>query len=157
MRRWLDAEAASEGGLRVHFPIEIRWTCGDDIWLSPSYGRETTYIGVVTYRYVGPRRIQKSRLEDVADPFVYRPYGLPVPYRQFHEKFAALLASYDGRPHWAKQHALKPNDIKAMYPKIDDYRRVIQRVDPDGIMRSEYVRRHIEGEDVAERLFKRRP
>lgn len=50
MRRWLDAEATAPDGLRVHFPVEIRWSAADDIWLSPSYGRETTWIGVVTYR-----------------------------------------------------------------------------------------------------------
>jgi L-gulonolactone oxidase len=52
MRDWLDKEELDPNGLRVHFPIEIRWSCEDDIWLSPSYGRETTWIGVVTYRYV---------------------------------------------------------------------------------------------------------
>lgn len=52
MRQWLDAEAAAPNGLRVHFPVEIRWSAADDIWLSPSYGRETTWIGVVTYRSV---------------------------------------------------------------------------------------------------------
>jgi L-gulonolactone oxidase len=33
-----------------HFPIEVRWSREDDIWLSPSYGRETVWIGIVTYR-----------------------------------------------------------------------------------------------------------
>lgn len=134
MRSWLAAEAAAHDGLRIHFPVEIRWTCEDDIWLSPSYGRETTWIGFVTYR----------------------PYGLHMPYRQIHEKFAALLASHGGRPHWAKQHALKPRDLEALYPKFADFRRVIRRVDPDGLMRSEYVRRHLEGENIAERMFKGR-
>ncbi|WVQ85003.1 hypothetical protein IAT38_007167 [Cryptococcus sp. DSM 104549] len=134
MRRWLDREAADADGLRIHFPIEIRWSCADDIWLSPSYGRDTCWIGVVTYR----------------------PYGLAVPYRKFHEKFAALLASHGGRPHWAKQHALGPKQLGALYPKFEDFRQVLYRVDPKGIMRSENVRRHIDGEDVPERMFKTR-
>jgi L-gulonolactone oxidase len=50
MREWLDKEASDPKGLRVHFPIEIRWSSADDIYLSPSYGRETCWIGVVTYR-----------------------------------------------------------------------------------------------------------
>ncbi|WWD18677.1 hypothetical protein CI109_103131 [Kwoniella shandongensis] len=134
MKVWLDAEAASSGGLRVHFPIEIRWSKEDDIWLSPSYGRETCWIGVVTYR----------------------PYGLAVPYRDFHTKFASLLASHGGRPHWAKQHTLRPKDIEALYPKFNDFVDVIKRVDPQGVLRSEYVRRHIEGEDLGDRMFKAR-
>ena len=85
-----------------------------------------------------------------------RPYGLPVPYRKFHERFASLLASHGGRPHWAKQHALKPKDVEMLYPKFNDFKQLLERVDPEGVMRSEYVRRHIEGEDVEERLFKKR-
>lgn len=50
MREWLAKEAADPKGLRVHFPVEVRWSTSDDIWLSPSYGRETTWIGVVSYR-----------------------------------------------------------------------------------------------------------
>jgi len=51
---------------------------------------------------------------------------------------------------------MKPKEIEAMYPKFNDFKDVIQRVDPEGIMRSEYVRRHIEGEDLEERMFKNR-
>lgn len=52
MHTWLAGEAADPNGIRVHFPIEIRWTSDDDIWLSPSYGRQTVYIGIVQYRCV---------------------------------------------------------------------------------------------------------
>jgi len=85
-----------------------------------------------------------------------RPYGFPVPYRKFQERFANILASHGGRPHWAKQHALKPKDIEALYPKFADYRSVIERVDPAGTFRSEYVRRHLDGENISDRCFKRR-
>ncbi|WVR06534.1 hypothetical protein IAU60_003565 [Kwoniella sp. DSM 27419] len=134
LRVWLDEEAAASGGLKAHFPLEIRWTAEDDIYLSPSYGRETCWIGVVTYR----------------------PYGLAVPYRKFHEKFASILASHGGRPHWAKQHSLRPKELEALYPKFSEFRAVLDRVDPDGIMRSENVRRHIDGEDLPDRMFKAR-
>lgn len=50
LREWLDREAADPKGLRAHFPLEIRWSCADDIFLSPSSGRETTWIGIVSYR-----------------------------------------------------------------------------------------------------------
>jgi hypothetical protein len=50
LREWLDQEAADPKGLRAHFPLEIRWSCADDIYLSPSSGRETTWIGIVSYR-----------------------------------------------------------------------------------------------------------
>lgn len=52
MKVWLDKEAADPKGLRAHFPIEIRWSCADEIWLSPSQGKETCWIGLVTFRYI---------------------------------------------------------------------------------------------------------
>ena len=85
-----------------------------------------------------------------------RPYGLPVPSRKFQERCAEILAAHQGRPHWAKQHTLKPKQLESLYPKFTDYRAVLNRVDPNGILRSEYVRRHIEGEDIADRFFKKR-
>lgn len=30
---------------KVHFPVEVRFVRGDDIWLSPSYGGDRVYIG----------------------------------------------------------------------------------------------------------------
>ncbi|KIR27416.1 D-arabinono-1,4-lactone oxidase [Cryptococcus deuterogattii 99/473] len=134
MKKWLDREAADPAGLRVHFPIEIRWSCSDDIWLSPSYGRDTCWIGVVTYR----------------------PYGLSVPYREFQDKFSSLLQSYGGRPHWAKQHVLGPKTLEVIYPKFKDFQQVLRRVDPNGVLLSENVRRHVEGENIPHRMFERR-
>lgn len=39
-----------EKGLKVHFPIEIRFVKKDDIWLSPAYGVDSCYIGIIMYR-----------------------------------------------------------------------------------------------------------
>ncbi|ORX37208.1 D-arabinono-1,4-lactone oxidase [Kockovaella imperatae] len=134
LRSWLQEEAERRNGIRVHFPIEIRWSCADDIWLSPSVDRDTTWIGVVTYR----------------------PYGLPVPYRQFQKRFSSICADHGGRPHWAKQHSLEPKSIENLYPNFSQYLQVLNRVDPQGILRSEYVKRHIEGVPISGRMFKKR-
>src|SRR3546814_14545474 len=32
--------------IQVHFPVEYRYVKGDDIWLSPFYGRDTAAISV---------------------------------------------------------------------------------------------------------------
>lgn len=39
-----------EAGLKVHFPIEIRFVKKDDVWLSPAYGVDSCYIGIIMYR-----------------------------------------------------------------------------------------------------------
>ena len=52
LRDWLQREHADPEGLRPHFPIEIRFSDTDDIWLSPRFGRKTTWIGLIQYKYV---------------------------------------------------------------------------------------------------------
>lgn len=51
-RAWIDSELADLNGIRPHFPIEIRFTEADDIWLSPGYGERMCWIGIVQYKYV---------------------------------------------------------------------------------------------------------
>lgn len=138
MRDWLNVEHASPHGARLHWPVEIRVGAPDGVWLSTSYGRATTYIGVV----------------------LYRPYGANVPYRTAFAKFDALMRHYAGRPHWAKQHPLSPVDLAKLYPHFDDWRRVRDEADPDQVFVNPYLRRHVLGEEVNDtispRVFKAR-
>ncbi|KAH8101328.1 L-gulonolactone/D-arabinono-1,4-lactone oxidase [Cristinia sonorae] len=138
IRRWLDSEQSDPHGLRPHFPIEVRFSDGDDIWLSPSHGQKTTWIGLIQYK----------------------PYGLNVPYRKLFEHFEDLVSRHGGRPHWAKAHRLRPDDLRKHYPRFDAFVRVLETVDPNGMFRNPYVDRHIfgkEGEKYGERVFKALP
>ncbi|KAI5453970.1 D-arabinono-1,4-lactone oxidase [Naganishia albida] len=120
LRDWLTSEEADPKGQRVHFPIEIRFTAPDDIWLSPCYGRQTTYIGIVQYR----------------------PYRKSVPYEQIFDKFSHIMAEHDGRPHWAKQHGFTADTLRQTYEKYDDFFQVVRQADPEGRWRCGYTQRH---------------
>jgi L-gulonolactone oxidase len=48
----MNAEAADPKGIRPHFPFELRFSAADDIWLSPSCGQETCWIGIAQYKCV---------------------------------------------------------------------------------------------------------
>ncbi|CAG2109865.1 unnamed protein product, partial [Medioppia subpectinata] len=37
----------------VHFPVEVRFVKEDDIYLSPAYGRDSTFINIIMYRPYG--------------------------------------------------------------------------------------------------------
>lgn len=90
--------------------------------------------------------------------FFCRPYGLNVPYRTLFERFEAILARHEGRPHWAKSHPLRRADLRRLYSRFDDFVRVLEDVDPTGLFRNEYVERHLfdkDGPQYDARVFKR--
>ncbi|OBZ89695.1 L-gulonolactone oxidase [Choanephora cucurbitarum] len=126
---WKDAPAAlrkldkfiSDNDLKVHFPVEIRFVDEDDVWMSPAYGRKTCYIGVI----------------------MYRPYGKPVPYKKYWKGYEDIMREYNGRPHWAKAHGQGIKELEASFPKFQDFLRVRQQVDPQGMFLNNYLRRHV--------------
>ncbi|KAI0717744.1 L-gulonolactone/D-arabinono-1,4-lactone oxidase [Cerioporus squamosus] len=135
LRDWLDGEFADPSGLRPHCPLEIRFSDKDDIWLSPSYGQRTCWIGIVQYK----------------------PYGLNVPYQKLFSRFEQILIRHGGRPHWAKTHPFGPEELRKHYEHFDDFVRVLEEVDAHGMFRNPYVERHIfgkKGPEYGQRVFK---
>ncbi|KAG8807645.1 D-arabinono-1,4-lactone oxidase [Serendipita sp. 399] len=124
LKEWLKTEPYSPNGTYPNFPIELRFSAPDDIWLSPAFGRRTCWIGIIQFK----------------------PYGLPVRYQELFRRFEEIMTSFEGRPHWAKPHHLGPPQLRQLYPHFDDFVRVVERVDPMGMLRNENVRRHILGE-----------
>ncbi|KAF7297155.1 FAD-binding PCMH-type domain-containing protein [Mycena indigotica] len=130
---WLKNEQDRSMGERPHFPIEIRWSAGDDLWLSPANGgKETCWIGIVQFK----------------------PYNLPTRYRSMFAEFERVLAAHGGRPHWAKAHHLNSSQLRALYPDLGRFLEVVQKVDPDGLFRNEYIERHLLGHVSNGREFK---
>lgn len=64
---------------------------------------------------------------------------------------------YDGRPHWAKDHSFRSEGLRGLYPRFDEFMKLIRRMDPHGIFRNEYVQRHFFDMNVNPRIFKERP
>ncbi|SGY55537.1 BQ5605_C006g04042 [Microbotryum silenes-dioicae] len=120
-------------GLRSHFPIEIRYTAADEVWLSPTYGQRATYIGAIQYR----------------------PFNLPVPYKKLFKAFENILLQHGGRPHWAKSHTVGTRGLEKLYPKLGDFLNVRERVDPKGVLLNAYTRRHLLGQVGEEVDFKK--
>lgn len=99
----------------VTFPLEVRFLAADDVWLSGSYGRDTAYIAVHQY-----------------------PRG---PYEDLFARFEQVVAAYDGRPHWGKMHRLDAARLERVHPRLAQFRRVRDRLDPARVMANPHLDR----------------
>jgi FAD-linked oxidoreductase len=100
---------------KVQFPVEVRFTGPDDIWLSHGYGRESAYVAV--HQFTG------------------------VDYEPYFRAVEAICQPLGGRPHWGKLHYRSAGDLRPAYPKFDDFVAVRDRLDPARVFTNEYLDR----------------
>ena len=98
----------------VFFPIEVRFVKGDDIWLSPFFGRDTCSIAV--HRY----------FEEDFEPYF--------------KTIEPIFRKYGGRPHWGKLNTLTRDDFAALYPHWNDFVAVRRELDPEGKFLNPYLK-----------------
>lgn len=99
----------------VQFPVEFRVVAGDDVPLSPAYGRTSIYIAVHKY--------------------------FRKPYEEFFRECEEVFRRYGGRPHWGKIHYLEAGELRELYPEWDAYHDVRDELDPDGVFLNPYLER----------------
>jgi L-gulono-1,4-lactone dehydrogenase len=102
-------------GWRITFPIEVRVSAADDLWLSTASGRETGYIAV--HRYFR---------EDPTEYFA---------------AVEAILRSFGGRPHWGKMHTQDAAALAGSYPHHRVFVALRDRLDPERIFGNPYLER----------------
>ncbi|MBK5307094.1 MAG: FAD-binding protein [Frankiaceae bacterium] len=102
-------------GLKVSFPVEVRVAPADDATLSTAFGRDTAYIAVHMFK-----------------GSAYDPY------------FRAVEKLYDavgGRPHWGKLHTLEAEQLRARYPRFDEFVALRDSLDPERRFGNAYLER----------------
>ncbi len=83
-------------GFYVNFPLEVRFTDCDDIYLSTCSGQEPfCWIGIVMYR---------PYLKD------------PPQYKHLFDHFEQIMTKFEGRPHWAKAFNKERFALRKLYP-----------------------------------------
>lgn len=102
-------------GFAVHFPVECRYVKGDDIWLSPAYGRDSAYIAVHMYK--------------------------GMPYEKYFTEIEKIFRHYNARPHWGKSHTRNAEELAGLYPKWDDFKHVRNELDPAGTFQNGYLKK----------------
>lgn len=129
---WLNGDEAASGipfsseGVYVHSPIEVR--VSDTSTTVPRPYLDNTMSN-------GPTLYLNATL--------YRPYNCEPPCRaRYYEAFEWLMKKMGGRPHWAKNFAhVTRADMYRMYPELDNWIRVRNEVDPDGMFVGDWHRR----------------
>ena len=99
----------------VSFPVEVRVAAPDDLWLSTGYERANAYIAVHQYH----------RGE----------------HREYFAAFEEIVAAHAGRPHWGKMHGLGVEELSELYPRLEDFRAVRDRLDPERVFGNAYLAR----------------
>lgn len=99
---------------RVYFPVECRFVKGDDILLSPSYGRDSAYLAF----HVDAR----------------------TPHNPYFRDIENILMEYGGRPHWGKMHNRKADNLATAYPMWEQFLQIRKQLDPQGMFANDYVK-----------------
>jgi len=100
---------------RISFPIEVRVTPPDDVWLSTAYGRDSAYIAIHVFH--------------------------SAPHEQYFTDVEAVMTSVGGRPHWGKMHTRDAAYLAASYPRMADFLAVRDLLDGERRFGNEYLRR----------------
>ena len=115
----LDMSAAIRPVLQVS---EIRTIAADRLWMSPEYGRDT-----------------------VAIHFTWSPE--PDAVGRALARLEATLALFDARPHWGKLFRADATTIAPLYERLGDFRALLERLDPRGAFRNDWLRDRVLGGD----------
>jgi L-gulonolactone oxidase len=107
-------------GFDVNFPLEVRFVAPDtESFLSPSWGRDTSYIAAHMYRGME-----------------WEPYLRAV---------REVALAHDGRPHWGKRHFLTAAELAPKYPEWERFQGVRRTFDPNGAFTNDHVGRVLGG------------
>jgi FAD-linked oxidoreductase len=102
VRRFIEDEK-----IAVSFPIEVRAVRGDDLWLSPAFGRDSVFIAVHMHH--------------------------ALPHEKYFAGVEAIFTELGGRPHWGKMHTKTSRELAALYPHWADFRKLRESLDPRGV------------------------
>lgn len=95
------------------YPIEYRFTSGDEAWMSPFHRQESVTVSVS---------------------------GEPgKDYWDYLRAVDKILRGYGARPHWGKMHFLTGEDVTAIYPRANDFRALRRKLDPQGFYLNDHL------------------
>ncbi|KQX71741.1 MULTISPECIES: D-arabinono-1,4-lactone oxidase [Aeromicrobium] len=103
------------GHENISFPIEVRFTAADDVWMSTGHERDNCYVAVHQY---------------------WR-----SDYRAYFAAAQDIFTAHEGRPHWGKLHTLDAGYFARRYARFDDFVAVRDELDPGRTFSNAYLDR----------------
>ncbi len=95
---------------------ELRTVAADNLWLSPSYLRDSLAVHCTWVKDPPRVRDAVAAIEDA-------------------------LAPYDARPHWGKVFGTDATTLARLYERLPDFRALVRRYDPDGVFGNDLLDR----------------
>lgn len=93
---------------------EIRTIDADDLWLSPSYGRQSVAFHFTWEQDWNALQVLLPQIEQALEP-------------------------YEARPHWGKLFAMSRSTLEARYPQMEAFRALVNKQDPTGKFRNAFL------------------
>jgi xylitol oxidase len=99
---------------------EVRTIAADDFWMSPYYRQPCVGLHFTWVK------------------------DWPV-VREVLPRLEARLLPFSARPHWGKLFTLKPERLQPLFPKLPEFRRLLETYDPSGKFRNAFLEEYILG------------
>ena len=62
-------------------------------------------------------------------------------YRPYFDLIEPIFWKFGGRPHWGKVHSLGAQQLNKLYPRFAEFNAIRQKMDPNGRMLNEHLRK----------------
>ena len=112
--------AGLKGSYLHHYPVTVRRVLKDESMISMTHDGAAYAISFISYR-------TNSGSFEAAMRFL-----------------ASITASaFGARPHWGKLMYLNGGEIEKLYPRLNEFRKHCEKVDPDGVFRNRFMVRKL--------------
>ena len=96
------------------YPVEYRFTAGDDGWISPFFEQDSVTISVSG--------------------------GPGIDYWDYLRDVDAILRRYGSRPHWGKLHFTNAEDMPRLFRRHAEFCSLRRELDPAGVFLNDHLR-----------------
>jgi hypothetical protein len=120
-----DALVAVRGTFTQHYVVTFRRVLPDDALIamtadSPASGGDVPWYAISFITYAEPRDAFRGMAKFL---------------------LASMVRLYGARPHWGKYCPLTQDEAAALYPQLEEFRKIARGVDPEGVFQNEFVGR----------------